>query len=152
MKTIVLTSFRMEANYSCRKFSIARWQPKGCHFPTLEVLAPFTKRGLPIKEHDDGRYRQLYEDEVLNNTRALNWLKWFVDHMEFDETVVFMCWCNPTRQSTREKLKCHRILVGYWIEENIPDVKVVYADGAETPVWERRKNGKGRDQAEGQGL
>lgn len=130
----------MEANYDTRKFSIARWQPKGCNFPTLNYLAPYKSFGIPIKGIQPNEYRMQYEHYVLSDSAIQHTLRKFILSMNDDESVAFMCWCNPSRQSTHEKLFCHRILVGYWIEENIPGVEVIYEDGADNPIWGRNEH------------
>jgi len=137
-KTIILTSFRDAPNLDCEKFSIARWQPAGCNYPELRRLAPYYADGKPIKNIPADEYRVAYEMSVLLQDTATAELASVVGSMKADETMAMLCWCNLSRQKAHQKLMCHRILVGYWIEEHAPDVVVVYRDGAENPVWERR--------------
>jgi len=109
-----------------------------CNYPELRRLAPYYADGKPIKNIPADEYRVAYEMSVLLQDTATAELASVVGSMKADETMAMLCWCNLSRQKAHQKLMCHRILVGYWIEEHAPDVVVVYRDGAENPVWERR--------------
>jgi len=139
-KTIILTSFRDAQKYNginVFKYSISRWQPHNTKYSELKSLAPFYRDGRPIKSLPPDMYRLMYEREVLSNPTAKRQLQAIIDLMGDGDTSVLMCWCNPARQEEYSKLFCHRVLVGWFIEENFPHVKIVYADGADNPIWER---------------
>jgi len=135
---IILTSFRDAKNWKGTPCSIARWQPEWSDMPEFPVdVKPFLN-GKALGEwlHQE-EYRRKYE-EVLKNKE--NELIDFFCKVENDETLILCCWCNLERQKKYNgKLYCHRILLGYWIEEHFKFVIVKYSDGAENPIWERRK-------------
>ena len=137
MKRVLLTSFRDAKNHDCFKYSIARWQPKGYTFPVLDHLAPLYPSGRAITMLEPEPYRYKYEASVLSKEAAQEQLCDIIRAMNENDTIALLCWCNPSRQGEHNKLMCHRILVGFWIEKNIPDVEVVYLDGAENTVWSR---------------
>ncbi len=136
-RTVLLTSFRDAPKHDCVKYSIARWQPKGCNYPSLKRLAPHYANGLAIKNLPPDEYRLAYETSVLSQDSAISELAALVGSVMDGETIALLCWCNPSRQPPPKKLMCHRILVGYWIEDHVPFMNVVYLDGAENPVWEK---------------
>ena len=139
-KTIILTSFRDAKNYegsNTYKYSISRWQPRNLGFPELKSLAPFYKDGRPIKSLPPNEYRKVYESEVLSNPSAKRQLQAIINLMNEGESSLLMCWCNMSRQEEYSELFCHRILVGWFIEENFSDIDVVYEDGAQNPVWDK---------------
>jgi len=143
-KTIILTSFRDGKNYDNvghYKYSISRWQPKASKYQELRSLAPFYPDGRAIKGISPDQYRAAYEENVLSNPNVKRQIQAVLDLMAAGETAVLMCWCNLSRQEEYSKLFCHRILVGYYIEKNFPQIKVVYADGAQVPVWEKTTDG-----------
>ena len=134
---VILTSFRDAENWSGTKYSIARWKPGWFPHPTFPVpLAPFHK-GKAMKHLAPDEYRTKYE-EILERERW-NLIDYLSSPARQDLQLVLVCWCNLARQEGYDKLFCHRILVGYWIERNLPDIEVVYADGAENPVWPRKE-------------
>ncbi len=137
MRKVILTSFRDAKNHHCTKFSIARWQPKGYSYPELKRLAPYYQDGRPIKGISPYEFRIAYETNVLTQDSATAQLVSVIASMGYNETIALLCWCNPSRQPPPKKLMCHRILVGYWIENHCSDVEVVYLDGAENSVWSR---------------
>ncbi len=139
MKKVILTSFREAKNHDCIKFSIARWQPKGYKYPELRWLMPYYADGKPIIGIPPDEHRLAYESSVLTPDNTVAQLVGLISSTEDEETVAFLCWCNPLRQPPPKKLMCHRILVGYWIEDHYPDIEVVYLDGAENPVWGKRR-------------
>lgn len=138
-KRIILTSFRDAKNHECVKYSIARWQPRGCTYPALGKLAPFFPTGRPITGLDPEPYRYEYEKNVLNSEEAQRQLRGVIDSMNDGDTIALLCWCNLSRQREYPKLMCHRVLVGFWIENNLPGVEVIYLDGADNPVWSNQK-------------
>lgn len=74
--------------------------------------------------------------EKILASREAELIRFFFGNNYVD--LVLLCWCNPDRQKDLPKLFCHRILVGYWLEEHFPGLEIVYADGADKPVWERK--------------
>lgn len=137
VKTIILTSFRDAPNHKCTKYSIARWQPRNCSYPELKSLAPLYPDGKAIRNLSPDEYRIAYEKYVLSSSNAKRQLQAVIDLINNGESICLMCWCNLSRQSEYDKLFCHRILVGWFIEKTFPQVEVIYADGAQTPVWEK---------------
>lgn len=134
MGKVILTSFRDGSNWKGTHYSIARWAPTWTNYMQFPVkIAPYL-HGKAIKNLVPDAYRLLYE-EVLRY--QADELKRFFLAQPSDSTAVLMCWCNPDRQKEYKKLFCHRILVGFWLEVNCPWIEVLYADGAENPIWER---------------
>lgn len=133
MLKIILTSFRDRHRWEGAKYSVARWNPSDARtIPRLEYLAPVWA-GQPMRHLTPEEFRTKYE-LILERVspKFLEFIK------EFDgKELVLLCWCNPTRQRGYSKLYCHRILIGYEVEKQLPAVEVVYADGAENPIWER---------------
>lgn len=136
-KTIILTSFRDARNHNCPKYSIARWQPKGCTYPEIKSLMPKYPDGKPIINLESDRYRLMYEEYVLKKLEVRKQISALIDLMDNDGSVALLCWCNPARQAEYPKLMCHRILVGYYIEKYFPAIAVMYCDGAQNPIWAR---------------
>lgn len=133
---VVLTSFWDAKNWQGKKYYISRTQPSGFVYNTFPVdLRPIiNNRAMVHLEPDD--FRDKYMKILADRTTELID---FFSLMYRDDEVVLLCWCNMVRQRQYEKLYCHRILVGYWLENVFGDeLSVVYADGAENPVWERR--------------
>ena len=131
---VVLTSFRDAENWDGPKWSAARWQPKAAKYPELRFLGawdPDTGRKLVNLPPD--AFREKYE-RWLEKRRFAIW-EFFRDREE--EQIVLLCWCTPERQKKHEKLYCHLILLGFYLEKHFPDMEVIYADGRENPIWER---------------
>ena len=146
---IILTSFRDANNWKGHKCSIARWQPEYSEMPDFPV------NSKPILQHTFGQgqnrtirseiltermlpkeYRARYEEILRRKHDEL--IDFFSKIETTDEDLILCCWCNLDRQPQfRGKLFCHRILLGYWIEENFKYFRVIYTDGAENPVWKR---------------
>ena len=134
---IVLTSFRDAKDWKGTTCSIARWQPAWSEMPEFPVnVKPIWNRVILNEHMNPLVYRSQYEKVLVSKEQEL--LDFFCK-IENDETLILCCWCNMDRQKGYEKLYCHRILLGYWIEEHFKFAIVKYADGAENPIWERRK-------------
>ena len=133
---IVLTSFRDARNWRGTSCSIARWQPSWSEMPEFPVdVKPVLNRQTLGEWMNPEEYRRKYE-QVLKRTEEK--LVDFFCKIEEDEPLILCCWCTLERQKKYEgKLFCHRILLGWWIEENFKFARVIYSDGAETPGWKR---------------
>ncbi len=131
---IVLTSFRDAKNWKGTTCSIARWQPNWSEMPEFPVNIKPIYHGKPMVHLLPEDFRVKYEEILKNKEEEL--IEFF-SRMENDETLVLCCWCNMDRQKGYEKLYCHRILLGYWIEEHFKFAIVKYSDGAEKPIWRR---------------
>ena len=136
---VILTSFRDSVNWTrTHQYSIARWQPKnmGRNFPEIQELSARDSNGNPLRHLSPEEFREKYEDR-LAGIGGITLHKLLERHLADapEEDIVLLCWCNPDRQKEYSKLFCHRILVGYWIEEHYPEIGVIYADGADNPVW-----------------
>lgn len=131
---IVLTSFRDAKNWKGTKCSIARWQPTWSDMPEFPInIKPILDGKILGDWMGPVGFRNKYE-QVLKN-KELELIKFF-SYVEDYEPLVFCCWCTLDRQLTDELL-CHRILFGWWIEDHFNYFKVIYADGAEKPIWKR---------------
>ena len=134
---VILTSFRDAKNWEGQVWSAARWQPKGSDYPTLDFLAPLhpdTNAKMVHLEPDE--FRALYE-RILENHKCE--IQSFFQHRD-DEQIVLLCWCHPDRQKQYERLYCHLILLGYYLEEHFPGLEIMYADGRDNPLWEREED------------
>lgn len=131
---VVLTSFRDADNWEGPKWSIARWQPKGNKYPQLPFLAPWDPdTGAKMVHLQPDDFRDKYDRLMLKKRFEI----WQFITQRGDEQVVFLCWCNPDRQKGFDKLYCHSILTGYYLEEVFPELEIIYADGRDKPLWER---------------
>lgn len=130
---IVLTSFRDAKNWPGTKYSIARFQPYDMHYMKFPLPVAPILDGRPLRHLTPEQYKPLYES-ILNTYESLL-VRYFAESNE--KQLVLLCWCNPDRQKGHNKLYCHRILLGYWIEKHFPNFSVIYADGAENPVWQK---------------
>ena len=131
---VVLTSFRDAENWDGPKWSTARFQPKDCSYPQLPFLAPWdpdTHKKMVHLEPDV--FREKYE-RLLTKKRFFIWQ--FIS-TRIEEEIVLLCWCHPDRQKKYDKLYCHTILLGHYLEETFPTLEIVYADGRDKPLWER---------------
>lgn len=143
---IILTSFRDAINWKGIKCSIARWQPEWSDIPEFPInVKPIypqylkqsgvTLNQVLTEKMSPVEYRTKYE-EILKIRH--NELVDFFSKIESDEDLILCCWCTLERQPQfGGKLFCHRILLGYWIEENFKYFRVIYADGANKPIWIR---------------
>lgn len=131
---IVLTSFRDAKNWKGTSCSIARWQPSWSSMPEFPVDIKPIYKGRPMVHLLPEDFRIKYEEILKNKEQEL--IEFF-SKIESDETLILCCWCNMDRQKGYERLYCHRILLGWWIEEHFKCAVVKYADGAELPIWGR---------------
>jgi hypothetical protein len=131
---IVLTSFRDAKNWNGTVCSIARWSPTWGNIPDFPVDIRPIYKGQKLGEWmKPAEYRKRYEAVLKSKEQELiN----FFSRVETDEPIVLCCWCTLDRQKSK-KLFCHRILLGYWIEEHFQYAIVKYADGAEKPIWQK---------------
>ena len=129
---VILTSFRDANNWKGTACSIARWQPDWSSMPEFPVdIAPWglsERMNLDVYRTRYGKVLEQKEEKLLD----------FFSRIENNEMLVLCCWCNLERQKQfGGKLFCHRILLGYWIEEHFSYAIVKYADGAESPIWRK---------------
>jgi len=137
MGKVILTSFRDAPNYKFgQRYSIARWQPKGCSYPEMLALGARDIHGSPLRLLEPAKFQRLY-NERLRLPEAKVSLALINTIAGTPDDVLLLCWCHPERQKGHATLYCHRILVGYELERLYPEIEVVYADGADKPVWER---------------
>ena len=130
---IVLTSFRDANNWRGWQCSIARWQPDWSTMPEFPVDVKPIFNGRKLGEWlSPDFYRKIYETKLYTKEQELID---FFSKIETDEPIVLCCWCTLERQKS-EKLFCHRILLGWWIEEYFKYAQVIYTDGAEKPIWQ----------------
>jgi len=132
---IVLTSFRDAKNWKGVSCSIARYPPRNSDMPDFPVdVRPIYDGQILTEWMKPDNYRLKYE--YVLNQRADKLLD-LLCRIE-DETLVLCCWCTPDRQTQfLGKLFCHRILLGWWIEEHFKFAVVKYGDGADKSIWKR---------------
>lgn len=136
---IVLTSFRDAHNWKGISCSIARWQPSWSSMPEFPVDVKPVLDGRKLGDWiSPAEYKKQYEKLLKRREQQLID---FLCRIESDEPLILCCWCNLDRPNKwdKNKLYCHRILLGWWIEENFQYARVIYADGAERPIWEKTK-------------
>jgi len=133
---IALTSFRDAKNWEGTSCSIARWQPVWSSMPEFPIDVKPVYKGEKLSEWmKPVEYKRKYnlilkekEDKLID----------FFSRIESDEPIILCCWCTLDRQPQfKGKLFCHRILLGWWIEEHFKYAMVKYADGAESPIWKK---------------
>lgn len=143
---IILTSFMDSNNWKGIKCSIARWQPDWSSMsefvvdvkPILYHYNRLIRTEILTEKMNPNIYRLKYE-EILK--RKHNELIDFFSKIESDEDLILCCWCTLDRQPQfKGKLFCHRILLGYWIEDNFKYFRVIYSDGAEKSIWRKNEN------------
>ncbi len=134
---IYLQSF-FSAHKEGKQLSVARWQPKGFDYLTVDFLVPRGVDGRDIKNLSPEEYLVEYSKVLYRNG---NKVVGFLNKMKekgIDECS-FCCWCNTNRQDGYDKLFCHTILIGYLIEKVCPDIEVIYLDGRDMTVWGREE-------------
>lgn len=117
------------------RISIVRWAPKGFtgDRETLAWLGARDRFGHPLRHLEPGVFMRRYYEYLETQVEKL--LAWLESLDDSDKCLC--CWCTPERQPCHPTLYCHRILVGYVIEEARPDLPLAYVGGAENPVWVR---------------
>lgn len=136
---VILTSFDRADKHPGHKFNIARWQPNGRAYRDLQWLAPRdVDDGADLKHLEPDIFREKYENVLDHWGWATR--QFFIGCLGTVglSQIVLCCWCNFRRQAQYEKLYCHSILLGYWLEDNIPGIKVHYLEGRDKPLWERQ--------------
>ncbi len=136
---VVLTSFRDANNWRGTSCSIARNQPEWSSMPEFPVDIRPIYNGKAIGDWLSlDLFRELYETILRIQEEKL--VKFF-EQIENDEILILCCWCNLEQERQKQfggKLFCHRILLGWWIEEHFKFAIVKYSDGAELPIWRRK--------------
>ncbi len=119
------------------RFSIARWAPTvwSGDRHTLAWLGARDAEGAPLRHLSPDLFRVRYMGYLLL-TKYEELAAW-LNSLDPEKDMTLCCWCTLERQRPHPKLFCHRILVGYLIEEYRPDVPVSYVGGAQQPVWEK---------------
>ena len=79
-------------------------------------------------------FRETYERVLDNNGDEIAAFFGRVKRQQ----IVLVCWCEFVRQWHRDRLYCHTILVGYYLEVHYPELEVIYADGRDKSIWEKR--------------
>jgi hypothetical protein len=131
---IILTSFRDSNNWKGTKCSIARWQPDWSNMPEFPVNVKPVLDGKVLGDWlIPSEYRTKYN--IILKRKESELIDFF-SKFETDEPLILCCWCTLERQH-RNRLLCHRILLGYWIEEHFNYARVIYADGADKSIWQR---------------
>jgi hypothetical protein len=134
MLQIVLTSFFDARNWNGTKISIARYQPDWSTMPEFPVNIKPILDGKVLGDWLNPEVFRFKYEQVLKREEQ-NLIRLF-DNMEDVEPLILCCWCTPERQKKYNgKLFCHRILLGWWIEEHYNYAIVKYADGAENSIW-----------------
>ena len=150
---IILTSFRDALKREGDIYSIARWQPG--NFPQRPMfpvdLRPITSGGRPMTHMTPLAFRKIYWRLLNGQGQALlQYLhtRYLADQESPVPDLVLCCWCNLDRQEGYDKLYCHRILVGYWIEKHFIEIQrknsshpceIEYDDGAQNPIWTKEE-------------
>lgn len=136
MLQVVLTSF-FDAKYlNGTKISIARYQPDWSTMPEFPVNIKPILDGKILGDWLNPEVFRFKYEQVLK--REENNLINLFDNIEEEERLILCCWCTPERQKQfHGKLFCHRILLGWWIEEHYKYINVKYEDGANNPIWKR---------------
>jgi hypothetical protein len=138
MLQIILTSFFNAKSWDGTKISIARYQPDWSTMPEFPVNIKPILGGKTLGDWLSPNVFRFKYEEVLK-IEENNLLNLF-DNIEDDKPLILCCWCNPNQARQKQfngKLFCHRILLGYWIEEHYNSAIVKYEDGAENPIWKR---------------
>ncbi len=118
-------------------FSVARWQPKGYGYKTINYLQPNKIDGSAIKKLPPDQYLIEYCKTLKFNFPII---KLMIENLKDNKRdLTFCCWCNSERQKQYEKLFCHTILIGYLFEKLSPETEVVYLDGRDKPVWSKEE-------------
>ncbi len=137
--SVIMTSFDRAEQHTGPKLSVARWQPEGFDYKELMWLAPKDiDTGEDLKHLEPSVFREKYENILDHWSWATR--EFFIATLgNLSVTqLTFCCWCNFRRQAKYEKLYCHTILLGWWLEEHIEGVEVIYLEGRDRPVWDRR--------------
>lgn len=131
---VVITSFKKSKNYRGDKYSIARFQPKGFVFPTLQFFAAVDTNGEKLTIDEVASDIDVYEKQLLAGyKKRWNKIKKWLDSLEEHKTIVLCCWCpysNPAKAQLRElgKFCCHSGLVGQLINKYRPDITILLDD------------------------
>ncbi len=133
--SVILTSFENAGTYNGLKFSVARFQPKGAKYKTIECLVPVDKDGQAISMK--GKTPDDYKNAVSNAYKSrwpqiadwLNSLKSGVD-------VILLCWCPYSKTSDEHvrqtgNFPCHTGLIGQMLQKHRPDIDVIMDEDRE---------------------
>ncbi len=140
VEEISITTIYLQSFFSKPRgipFSVARWQPKGYSYHTIALFVPYDEYGNAIRKIPPVEYLHKYCGVLKRNFDNINNLVTALKNDGRDFT--FCCWCNRARQMQYDKLFCHTILIGYFIEKFFSGIEVVYWDGRDNPVWTREE-------------
>ena len=117
--------------------SVARWQPKHYNYKSIPYLVPKKENGSDIKHVTPEEYLKEYCKTLKRNWSSIE--KMISNLKNDDREFTLCCWCNKSRQKQYKKLFCHTILIGYLIEYLAPEIKVIYLEGRDNPVWSKEE-------------
>lgn len=118
-------------------FSVSRWQPRGYNYYSLDFFKPIDRFGNPIKEVKPEVYIEYYSYVLIRNYKEIK--DWLDKVYKKGEDISLLCWCNKERQKKYNKLYCHTILIGYFLEKikGNKNINIIYLDGRDNPIWIR---------------
>lgn len=136
MSKIILTSFKKSKKFKGEKYSVARWQPQGFNYKSLDFLAAKNRFGnaLHLSSYRGASLSEYKKDWL--DTIFLNWEEvdnWIFNLENEKKEIVLCCWC-PYSKSTQEQIKkygvfaCHTGLIGQLIKEHASDIRVILDD------------------------
>lgn len=110
-------------------FSIARWSPvRGVQYKKLSFLAPESD-GQAIRGLSPEKFLPEYAKVLRSNLKKIT--NFFCSSEVVADNLALLCWCRKGRQSDYEHIMCHRILVGWYLDEYFPTLDVVYTGDIE---------------------
>jgi hypothetical protein len=129
---IVLTSFKRADEYDMAKVSVARWQPKGEHYRSLDFLAAEAEDGKPLRleecgENPTNRFAELYAGGLRARWREV---RLWIDELDPKIDLCLICWCPFSKNSeeffaTTGSIACHNLLIGKLIKLHRKDIEVI---------------------------
>jgi len=130
--SIILTSFKCSKSFKGEKFSVARWQPKGFNYRTLNFLSAVDIYGNPLhlsrfKTNPLQEYKKQWFGGIWHRNR---FIKQWLESLKNEEDLVLCCW-YPYSQPTQEQIKlygtfaCHTGLIGQLVKRERKDIEIV---------------------------
>lgn len=132
---VILTSFKKSLYYKGSKYSVARWQPQGFDYLSLDFLAAKDRKGnaLHLSSFPSSPltgYRGEWFAAI--KTRWSEIEDWFY-RLQSHKYIVLCCWC-PYSKATQEQIKrfgtfaCHTGLIGQLIAKHKPEIGIILDD------------------------